>query len=127
MYMCVCVCQVREVQRTVRDGRTGQQSMTITRGLGDKEKTVTRTRDATGRVHGEEVLRGIHDHEADRCAHTHTHTHTQSNKHTCTHSLPLYLPAVACTELSSEVWQGVQLIHLQRPYLCVCVCVCVCV
>ncbi len=43
----------------VRDGRTGQQRMTVTRGLGDKERTVTRTRDAAGRELGDERLRGI--------------------------------------------------------------------
>lgn len=39
---CACWCvvrQVRESHSTVRDGRTGQQTVTISRGLGDKVRS----------------------------------------------------------------------------------------
>mmetsp|Transcript_24577 Transcript_24577/g.62426 ORF Transcript_24577/g.62426 Transcript_24577/m.62426 type:complete len:390 (-) Transcript_24577:2695-3864(-) len=55
---------VRESQSTVRDGRTGQQTITVARGLGDKERVMTRTRDATGREQARDDLRGISAHEA---------------------------------------------------------------
>lgn len=39
-YSVICRCsldlQVREMQKTVRDGRTGHESMTIQRGMGEK-------------------------------------------------------------------------------------------
>lgn len=50
---------VRETQQTVRDGRTGQESIVISRGLGSKERTVTRTRDAQGRERTEDSLKGV--------------------------------------------------------------------
>lgn len=57
---------VRETHQTVRDGRTGQESITISRGLGEKERTVNRTRLADGREHTNDVLRGISAEEAAR-------------------------------------------------------------
>jgi hypothetical protein len=48
----------------VRDGRTGQESMTIARALGDKEKVVTRSRDAAGAMTHQEELRGLSAPEA---------------------------------------------------------------
>eukprot|EP00879_Flechtneria_rotunda_P002777 GHRR01002986.1.p1 GENE.GHRR01002986.1~~GHRR01002986.1.p1 ORF type:complete len:283 (+),score=106.21 GHRR01002986.1:1517-2365(+) len=50
---------VRETQHTVRDGRTGHQSMTISRGLGDRERTVSRSRDATGQITSNERNRNL--------------------------------------------------------------------
>lgn len=40
-YICVChtpesAAQVRETQKTIRDGRTGMESMTIARGMGEQ-------------------------------------------------------------------------------------------
>ncbi len=60
--------QVREAQSVVQDGRTGRRSMSVTRGLGERERTVTRVRDAGGRVMGDERLRGIAKDQTDRCA-----------------------------------------------------------
>lgn len=57
---------VRESQSTVHDGRTGEKSMTISRALGDKERTVTRIRDATGQEKRDEILRGLNHEEAER-------------------------------------------------------------
>lgn len=34
--MHLCSLQVRETQKTIRDGRTGMESMTIARGLGEQ-------------------------------------------------------------------------------------------
>eukprot|EP00877_Chromochloris_zofingiensis_P007873 jgi/Chrzof1/3339/Cz12g21130.t1 len=56
--------RVRETQKTVRDGRTGKESITVARGLGDKERVVIRTRDASGSEHIEDILRGIDAHHA---------------------------------------------------------------
>lgn len=56
--------QVHEVQRVVRDGRTGQESVTISRGLQDKARTITRTRDASGAEMTQEQLRGLSEAEA---------------------------------------------------------------
>jgi len=55
---------VRETQRAVRDGRTGQESITLRRGLGERERTVTRTRDASGRETADDILKGIAAEEA---------------------------------------------------------------
>lgn len=46
--------QVRETQKTIRDSRTGTESMTIARGMGEQERVVTRTRDANGQLITEE-------------------------------------------------------------------------
>ncbi|KAL6748579.1 hypothetical protein V8C86DRAFT_2874442 [Haematococcus lacustris] len=56
---------VREVQSSVRDGRTGKQEITIARGLGDKERIQTRRRDASGQETAEDILRGLEADEAD--------------------------------------------------------------
>ncbi|GLC45428.1 Myeloid leukemia factor 1 [Pleodorina starrii] len=58
---------VRETQSVVRDGRSGTESVTISRGLGDgRQRTLVRTRDAlTGREEQLEDLRGLSQHEAD--------------------------------------------------------------
>jgi hypothetical protein len=55
---------VRETQRAVRDGRTGKESITLRRGLGERERTVTRTRDASGQETADDVLKGIAAEEA---------------------------------------------------------------
>ena len=34
--LCIICVQVRETQKTVRDGRTGTESMTLARGLGEQ-------------------------------------------------------------------------------------------
>eukprot|EP00195_Chlamydomonas_chlamydogama_P012264 CAMPEP_0202902362 /NCGR_PEP_ID=MMETSP1392-20130828/16808_1 /ASSEMBLY_ACC=CAM_ASM_000868 /TAXON_ID=225041 /ORGANISM="Chlamydomonas chlamydogama, Strain SAG 11-48b" /LENGTH=296 /DNA_ID=CAMNT_0049589115 /DNA_START=171 /DNA_END=1062 /DNA_ORIENTATION=+ len=57
---------VHETQSTVRDGRTGTQAIRISRGLGDKERTITRMRDANGREMHHDDLKGIQHDEADR-------------------------------------------------------------
>lgn len=57
---------VRETQRVVRDGRTGQEEITISRGIGEKERTITRARDAAGQERRHDLLRGIDAAEADR-------------------------------------------------------------
>ncbi len=51
--------QVRETQSVVRDGRSGTERVTIARGLGGRERTLVRTRDAAGRELQHEDLRGI--------------------------------------------------------------------
>ncbi|KXZ47279.1 hypothetical protein GPECTOR_36g130 [Gonium pectorale] len=57
---------VRETQAVVRDGRTGTESVTISRGLGDgRQRTLVRTRDVTGREEQLEDLQGITEHEAE--------------------------------------------------------------
>lgn len=57
---------VKEVQKAVRDGRTGHDAISIARGLGDKERVVTRRRDANGRELKDDVLKGIAGDEVDR-------------------------------------------------------------
>ncbi|EFJ50629.1 hypothetical protein VOLCADRAFT_116802 [Volvox carteri f. nagariensis] len=58
---------VRETQSVVRDGRSGTESVTISRGLGDgRQRTLVRTRDAiTGREEQLEDLQGLREHEAE--------------------------------------------------------------
>ncbi|GFR41807.1 hypothetical protein Agub_g2577 [Astrephomene gubernaculifera] len=58
---------VRETQSVVRDGRSGTEAVTISRGLGDgRQRTLVRTRDAiTGREEQVEDLQGITADEAD--------------------------------------------------------------
>lgn len=51
--------QVVEAHHTERDSRTGVDKMTIHRQLGDRARTLTRTRDREGREERQEDLRGI--------------------------------------------------------------------
>eukprot|EP00803_Ostreobium_quekettii_P008027 evm.model.scf_3289.3 EVM.evm.TU.scf_3289.3 scf_3289:6905-9573(+) len=39
---------VRETQTTIQDGRSGREEISISRGIGERERTITRRRDATG-------------------------------------------------------------------------------
>lgn len=43
----------------VRDGLTGKESVTIARGVGERQRVVTRTRDASGREQHFEDVRGM--------------------------------------------------------------------
>jgi Myelodysplasia-myeloid leukemia factor 1-interacting protein len=53
-----------EEQHTVSDGRTGAERMTLTRGLGDRQRTLERARRAGGPEQQHESLRGIQGPEA---------------------------------------------------------------
>jgi len=48
-----------EQQRTVRDGRSGEERMTLTRGVGERQRTLERVRCRDGQQTQEERLRGI--------------------------------------------------------------------
>ena len=55
-----------EVTETVRDGRTGRETVSLTRGIGDRQRKVMRTLDhGTGEEMRQNVLRGIRDDEQD--------------------------------------------------------------
>eukprot|EP00955_Chlamydomonas_euryale_P059045 357274-Chlamydomonas_euryale.AAC.12 len=56
--------QVREVTTTENDGRTGKQSISVSRGLGDRAHTMTRLRDASGQETVNDVFNGIQQDEA---------------------------------------------------------------
>lgn len=56
---------VRETRATVEDGRTGTRKMTLARGLGDKERIMTRERDAHGRERAHDDLRGLQPEQAE--------------------------------------------------------------
>eukprot|EP00201_Polytomella_parva_P016172 CAMPEP_0175050940 /NCGR_PEP_ID=MMETSP0052_2-20121109/7523_1 /TAXON_ID=51329 ORGANISM="Polytomella parva, Strain SAG 63-3" /NCGR_SAMPLE_ID=MMETSP0052_2 /ASSEMBLY_ACC=CAM_ASM_000194 /LENGTH=338 /DNA_ID=CAMNT_0016315169 /DNA_START=155 /DNA_END=1171 /DNA_ORIENTATION=- len=56
---------VRETQSCVRDGYTGHQEMCIQRGLGDRERTVTRRRDVRGREEQVENLKNLQADEGE--------------------------------------------------------------
>jgi hypothetical protein len=48
-----------ESQSTVRDGRKGEERMRITRGLGERQRMLERTRLRDGREERNEALQGI--------------------------------------------------------------------
>jgi len=55
-----------EVTETVRDGRTGRETVSLTRGIGDRQRKVMRTLDhGTGEETRQNVLRGVRDDEQD--------------------------------------------------------------
>ncbi|GAX73055.1 hypothetical protein CEUSTIGMA_g508.t1 [Chlamydomonas eustigma] len=57
---------VKEMQSAERDGRTGKESITVARGLGEKARTMIRTRDVSGRETAQDLLHGIQQEEAHR-------------------------------------------------------------
>ena len=61
-------CQVKEMQRRVQDGRSGTETHTVARGLGDRARAITRRKDASGKETSEDILRGINQDEASRYA-----------------------------------------------------------
>jgi hypothetical protein len=52
---CGACMQVMESTHSVRDGRTGEERMRLTRGLGDRQRTMERAR-----RHGRETVRNEH-------------------------------------------------------------------
>jgi hypothetical protein len=60
---------VKEMQSAERDGRTGKESITVARGLGDRARSMIRTRDASGRETAQDLLHGIQQEEAQRFDH----------------------------------------------------------
>jgi len=55
---------VRETQSTVRDGQNGKEEILISRGLGDRERTITRRRHASGQEERVDTLQNIASEEA---------------------------------------------------------------
>jgi len=57
---------VTETHHQEYDGRTGSETMKISRGLGDKSRTITRTRDASGQERAVDNLNNLTPEEASR-------------------------------------------------------------
>jgi len=55
---------VRETQSTVRDGHSGREEILISRGIGDRERTITRRRNASGQEEQIDTLQNIASEEA---------------------------------------------------------------
>lgn len=55
---------VRETQKTIRDSRSGKEEISISRGIGDRERTITRRRNATGREERIDTLQNMTSEEA---------------------------------------------------------------
>ncbi|CAD7697807.1 unnamed protein product [Ostreobium quekettii] len=55
---------VRETQTTVRDGMAGQEEISISRGIGERERIITRRRDAAGREETIDTLQHMTPEEA---------------------------------------------------------------
>jgi hypothetical protein len=53
--MCLLMLQIMEESHTVRDGRTGEEKMKLTRGLGERQRTLEQQR-----RHGEDIHRTEH-------------------------------------------------------------------
>eukprot|EP00026_Physarum_polycephalum_P011522 Phypoly_transcript_11754.p1 GENE.Phypoly_transcript_11754~~Phypoly_transcript_11754.p1 ORF type:complete len:374 (+),score=82.76 Phypoly_transcript_11754:38-1159(+) len=106
---------VIESHQTERDSRVGIDKMTIHRQLGDKARTLTRTRDREGREEREEELRGIQEdhatnfdqewmraasgagilnrtHQAPAAIEYHQHHHHHPTHHTHHHTAPRHSP-----------------------------------
>ncbi|GMH43974.1 hypothetical protein BSKO_11908 [Bryopsis sp. KO-2023] len=57
---------VRETTSTARDGMTGQESVTVSRAIGERGRTITRTRDATGNERSRDILSNLAQNETAR-------------------------------------------------------------